>query len=205
MAQQRETQDDEFTPAADMAGAMQLDTEETLVGPPGADPLDAGYVPPDRPYAAEATGVTPAEQREGESHEERLRREVPEGLEPVDATRTGRLEADGTTDGDATDVGVDGGAASAEEAAMHDVDNGIEPVVDETPAEDPEVTASLEADPHPDEALADAVADGRDDPDFGPEGRVGSAGSRMDGLPEAGGAAAAADGRTDAGPGAFGR
>ena len=40
--------------APDLGAAVQLETGATLVGPPGdRDGLDAGYVPPDRPYVLE--------------------------------------------------------------------------------------------------------------------------------------------------------
>jgi len=144
---------------ADMAEALQLDSGETLTE---GDPLDAGYSPPDRPYAAEETGVTPAEEREGESLDERLRREEPETErieDRVETDRTGRLVAD--SDGDARDVGADGGAASAEEAAVHDAETGFEPVVDDSPAEDAEVRRALEEEERPAAARRDAERDYR--------------------------------------------
>ncbi|MFI8966002.1 DUF5709 domain-containing protein [Streptomyces sp. NPDC053493] len=124
-----------------------LDAEDTLLGPV-ADPLDEGFVPPDRPWAVEHTGVTAAERQRGESLEQRLAVELPEGGpdpdwdgigdsvdtdgEPLDeevgGRRAGRLVAlDGglalsPLEGLARDVGIDGGAASAEEAAVHVVD-----------------------------------------------------------------------------------
>lgn len=137
--------------AADMAGALQLDPEETLTT---GDPLDAGYSPPDRPYAVEDPAVTGEE----ETLDERLRREEPEGATGADEDRTGRLIAAGA-DGEALDVGVDGGAASAEEAAVHDVETGIEPVVDDSPAEDPEVAEALEEERRPRAAQRDAERD----------------------------------------------
>lgn len=164
MAQRDETQPE----APDMASVLQLDPDETLTGPSGSDPLDSGYVPPDRPYGVEDNAVTAAGEREGETLEERLRQEVPDGEPGLDERRSGRLVDD--VDGAGHEVGVDGGAASAEEAAVHDADAGLEPVVDESPAEDPGVTASLDADRgDPQEAAADAASDADDDPDFGPD------------------------------------
>ncbi|MFF7177061.1 DUF5709 domain-containing protein [Streptomyces sp. NPDC008121] len=112
--------------------------------------LDQGYAPPDRPHAVTRHGTTGREQSEGESLDARLAQELPDtqppagdGIgdlpggegEPVDresgATRAGRLvpvvePAPGRSVGVlARDVGIDGGAAAAEEAAMH-VDTGIE-------------------------------------------------------------------------------
>ncbi|MFJ7068077.1 DUF5709 domain-containing protein [Streptomyces sp. NPDC101115] len=124
-----------------------LDASDTLEGPLDS-PLDEGYVPPDRPLAVEHTGVTAAERLRGESLDQRLAEEVPDddpnldwdGIgdasdtdgEPLDGEvggrRAGRLVAldDGHAlsplEGLARDVGIDGGAASAEEAAMHLVD-----------------------------------------------------------------------------------
>jgi hypothetical protein len=152
--------------AADIADAVQDDAGETLVGPPGADPLDAGYIPPDRPYGLDDPDVTPAGQLESESLGDRLRREQPEETF-TDTARSGRISiadegaAMETPDAmDGVDEGLDGGAASAEEAAVHYVDTSIEPVVDEDPMDDSEVAASLAQDPLIDRAFADAVRDG---------------------------------------------
>ena len=112
------------------------------------DVLDEGETLPERPWVGQGWGITPREEAEGESLDGRLAREVPEetasqgdGLgdtsdtdgelldEEVGSSRAGRLvETDegGVFDADeelhATDVGVDGAAASAEEAAIHVVD-----------------------------------------------------------------------------------
>lgn len=152
--------------AADIADAVQDDTGETLVGPPGADPLDAGYIPPDRPYGLDDPDVTPAGQLESESLGDRLRREQPEETF-TDTDRSGRIAiadegaAMETPDAmDGVDEGLDGGAASAEEAAVHYVDTSIQPVVDEGPMDDSEVAASLAQDPLADRAFADAIRDG---------------------------------------------
>ena len=112
----------------DLGATVQLETAESLVGPPDTDAVDAGYSPPDRPYALDDDELTVAGQRDGESLDERLARELPEEV-PVDADRAGRL-ADPEQFGlmertdaiEGQDVGVDGGAASAEEAAVHVVD-----------------------------------------------------------------------------------
>jgi Family of unknown function (DUF5709) len=117
--------------APDLGAAVQLDTSDTLAGPAGdVDGLDAGYVPPDRPYVLDDDEVTVAGQRAGDTLDERLARELPEDV-PVDVDRAGRLadpEQDGAlerTDAvEGFDVGIDGGAASAEEAAVHIVDLG---------------------------------------------------------------------------------
>ncbi|GJF31380.1 hypothetical protein KNE206_40800 [Kitasatospora sp. NE20-6] len=122
-----------------------LDPENTLDDRGYDDVLDEGYSPPERPYGVDRPGTTVAEQRDGESLDRRLARELPEiapddgdGIgdladgdgEPVDREvgddRAGRLVAPdegahGTVDREmlASDVGIDGGAACAEEAAMH--------------------------------------------------------------------------------------
>jgi hypothetical protein len=117
-----------------------LDASDTLEGDPGDDPLDTGIVPPDRWSAGEGFGTTLAEERQGESLDQLLAEEEPEpdpyaqaDLPPDDSLRdddqdprAGRLVAedegahsDVEPDLVARDVGIDGGAASAEEAAVH--------------------------------------------------------------------------------------
>ena len=63
--------------APDLGAAIQLETSESLVGPPGddVDPLDAGYSPPDRPYGLDDDELTVAGQREDETLDERMARE----------------------------------------------------------------------------------------------------------------------------------
>jgi Family of unknown function (DUF5709) len=123
----------------------QLDDLDTLDGDGSDDPLDRGWSPVERPWAVDGPGLTPRESREGESLDARLARELPDDAayewdgigdasdtdgEPLDdevgGVRSGRLVASDTgevsdTDEElfATDVGIDGGAASAEEAAVH--------------------------------------------------------------------------------------
>ncbi|MGX1128892.1 hypothetical protein RKD49_001082 [Streptomyces glaucescens] len=125
-----------------------LDAEDTLEYDGVEDPLDRGWSPPERPWAVEHTGVTAAERQAGESLDQRLAEEQPELTPPdgdglgdstetdgelldneVGAARSGRLVApdEGAHEDEeaalvATDVGIDGAAASAEEAAMHIVD-----------------------------------------------------------------------------------
>jgi hypothetical protein len=117
-----------------------LDASDTLDGDPGDDPLDAGIVPPDRWSAGEGFGTTLSEERAGESLDQLLAQEEPEqdpyaeGDRPQDAPlasdyaepRAGRLVAedegahpDTEPDLVARDAGIDGGAATAEEAAVH--------------------------------------------------------------------------------------
>lgn len=124
-----------------------LDAEDTLENDGVDDPLDRGWSPPERPWAVEHTGVTAGERQRGETLDQRLAEEQPDVLAPdgdglgdsqgtdgelldneVGTDRSGRLVApdEGAhEDGPALvamDVGIDGAAASAEEAAMHVVD-----------------------------------------------------------------------------------
>lgn len=120
-------------------GNNQLDPSETLTGDNTEDPLDAGYSPPDYEPHATRFGTTAEEQSEGESLDQLLAEEEPD-VSAADwpvaddydiefsapDPRTGRLVApdEGThsdTEADevANDVGRSGGAASAEEAAIH--------------------------------------------------------------------------------------
>lgn len=124
-----------------------LPPEDTLVDH-GVDPETRGYSPPERPVAVESWGTTANEQREGEPLDDRLASEVPELTEvdtdeigdlpggegePLDREagdrRSGRLvaidegvRADEESDLIGSDVGIDSAAASAEEAAMHTVE-----------------------------------------------------------------------------------
>jgi hypothetical protein len=128
-----------------------LDASDTLDGDPGDDPLDQGIAPPDRWSAGEGFGTTGVEEQEGESLDRLLAEEEPDPYADLDEDededdeedrraddlwgddepdpRSGRLvaEDEGThadTDDElvARDVGIDGGAASAEEAAVHTED-----------------------------------------------------------------------------------
>lgn len=113
----------------------QLPLEDTLEGRAVEDRLDEGYSPPDRPRT-NRWGETPLEESLGESLDRRLAQEEPEPWEPghrapagAEEDRTGRLAVDEDEDSDPTgvgsqhlmadDVGISGGGASAEEAAMH--------------------------------------------------------------------------------------
>ncbi|WP_037761895.1 DUF5709 domain-containing protein [Streptomyces sp. FXJ7.023] len=123
-----------------------LDGEDTLEDDGVDDPLDRGWSPPERPWAVEHTGVTAAvAQRLAEERPDLLAPDG-DGLGDVDGTdgelldnevgadRSGRLVApdEGAHEDDeptlvALDVGIDGAAASAEEAAMHVVDEDSMP------------------------------------------------------------------------------
>ena len=110
-----------------------------------AEPLDTGVAAADHWAGANRFGTTAAEEARGESLDMRLAEEEPDidpYAEPTDdedeilrrgyesEPRAGRLVAedegfgqDDEADLVATDVGVDAGAASAEEAAIHVVDD----------------------------------------------------------------------------------
>lgn len=103
--------------------------------------LDTSYSPGERPRGIEAFGITAEEALRGESLDQRIAQEEPdpnfldeddEGDEQADAggsvggPRSGRLVApdeglgsDEEKDLVGFDVGIDAGAASAEEAAVH--------------------------------------------------------------------------------------
>lgn len=112
---------DRHAQSSALGEAVQLDPAETLESDPGDDPLDSGYIPPDRPNPSMRHGVTAEELRTGAPMDERLAAETED--EPADPTRSGRIAPDDDPDSDSTvgrDVGMSGGAASAEEAAMHE-------------------------------------------------------------------------------------
>ena len=132
-----------------MSNDAQMQPEDSLVDRGVDDVLDEGISPPEKPRGVFAKGVTTEEQLEGESLEDRLAQEVPDdtGITPSDASfdddldavesedpseayagdeRSGRLVAPdegSAVDEDqqqlASDVGIDGAGASAEEAAVH--------------------------------------------------------------------------------------
>lgn len=110
----------------------QLPLEDTLLDRGVDDLLDEGYSPPDRPRTNHV-GETALEAIQGETLDQRLAEEEPDVVDdraPVgdEPDRAGRLVADPdaldgrTNDTFADDVGLAGGAASAEEAAVHLVD-----------------------------------------------------------------------------------
>jgi hypothetical protein len=117
---------------------------DALPDPDVDDELDRGYSPPEKWSAAQRFGNTPYEEATGESLDQRLEQEDPES-DPYDETdtdddedlddgevgdqRAGRLvdpdeglSEDAEKDLVGDDVGIDGAAASAEEAAVHIVD-----------------------------------------------------------------------------------
>ncbi len=122
----------------------QLQPDETLIDRGVDDVLDEGYVPPDKWSPGMGYGNTPAEERQGETLEMRVAQEEPESAGPdetpwnpddepreVGSVRAGRLVdanhgeagADTTSEAVAFAVGIDGGVASAEEAAMHIIES----------------------------------------------------------------------------------
>ena len=117
----------------------QLQAEDTLDDRGVDDVLDEGVVTRERWSSAQGFGNTAAEQREGASMDRQLGWEEPEAPndewtgewdpddssaeEPPGDERSGRLVADSDADDRfVSDVGIDGAAASAEEAAMHVID-----------------------------------------------------------------------------------
>ena len=122
----------------------QLQADDSLVDRGVADVLDVGYVTPERWSPAQGFGNTPAEMQRGETLEQRMAQEVPEAVpddtpwnpDPTESREVGRLRAgrlvdanggypgeDSESESVGHDVGIDGGAASAEEAAMHIIDD----------------------------------------------------------------------------------
>lgn len=138
-----------------------LDASESLVTDDlSADPLDVGVEPPDRYSAAERFGTTAEEAERGESLDQLLEEEEPE-LEPEEVDeiddrwaegpepRSGRLRGVPDTEGlFADDVGVDAGAASAEEAAVHILHEEPDFEADDfvAPGYEPEVDGQLDLD-----------------------------------------------------------
>ncbi|MET9961766.1 DUF5709 domain-containing protein [Streptomyces sp. NPDC006326] len=140
--------DDVYQPTGtneEQADAAPSDLQDALDERTYDDMLDEGYSPPEKPLGVTKHGTTAAEQLAGETLDERLAQEEPDlevppgnGVgdlpdgegEPVDPEsgvgRAGRLVApdegahsDTTKELTAQDRGIDGGAASAEEAAVH--------------------------------------------------------------------------------------
>lgn len=123
----------------------QIQPDDSLVDRGVDDVLDEGYSPPERWSGGEGYGNTADEMAEGETIDQRLPQEEPEeddttegsDLEDVDDgevgdERSGRLvdpnngigeDVDSELVGD--DVGIDGAAASAEEAAVHIVHDRV--------------------------------------------------------------------------------
>jgi hypothetical protein len=124
-------------------GEDQLQFGDSLLDRGVRDVLDEGYSPAERWSAAERYGNTPLEEELGESLDMRMQQEEPD-LDPylaaelesdyaggeVGSLRAGRLVADDEGRGPdldremvSHDVGIDGAGASAEEAAMHVIED----------------------------------------------------------------------------------
>jgi uncharacterized protein DUF5709 len=140
----RDEVDDNWTGAEEDTGLF--DSSDTLEDDPAGEPLDVGYEPADRWSGANRFGTTPAEQAQGESLDQLLAEEEPD-VDPYaddadtdedeltrrgfdEDPRAGRLVAEdegiGADEDDQAfgrDVGIDYGASSAEEAAVHVVDD----------------------------------------------------------------------------------
>ena len=106
------------------------------------EPLDEGYSPPEKWSVGQGYGNTPLEEELGETLDQRIAQEEPEpdpyaeeDVEDIDDgevgnARAGRLVAPDEGAGEdedaemfADDAGIDGAGASAEEAAMHVVND----------------------------------------------------------------------------------
>lgn len=117
----------------------QIQEGDSLIDRGVEDILDEGWTAPEGWSPLQRFGNTPEEMRRGETIEQRVKQEVPDSG-PTDAAPDGKWNADGedrevgreragrlTGVGGAgarehtlgVDVGYSGGAASAEEAAMH--------------------------------------------------------------------------------------
>ncbi len=119
----------------------QLTGEDTLADGDVEDQLDRGYSPPEKYSPGQGYGNTPYEEATGESLDQRVAQEVPEPDPYAEAEAEGDREQVGGEVGDeragrlvdpdmglgedvdaelvGDDVGIDGAAASAEEAAVH--------------------------------------------------------------------------------------
>jgi hypothetical protein len=129
---------DESIPVATQAdtgvSGIDIDVDESMTA---GELLDREHSPNERPVAVNDFGTTAEEQRDGESLDGRLAREVPdpaldvdvpylqeaEGIGDAPAGRIVELDEGARTDdvkeNVAIDVGRDDGMRSAEEAAMH--------------------------------------------------------------------------------------
>lgn len=133
---------DPRNPAPNPSQFMSQDPhEDTLIERGTNDPLDEGLTPPEKWSAGEGFGTTADEYRQGESFEQRLSQEEPD-LDPdaewteddlddgeVGDRRSGRLVDPDRGIGEdnvhelvGEDIGIDGAASSAEEAAVHIVE-----------------------------------------------------------------------------------
>ncbi|MEO7587659.1 MAG: DUF5709 domain-containing protein [Arachnia sp.] len=123
------------TPVPDESEQLdQIQEADSLIDRGVEDVLDEGYTAPEQWSAAQGFGNTPEEMRQGETINQRVKQEEPEKKpaevewnasgedREVGRERAGRLMHVQGPGGEAilgSDVGFSGGAASAEEAAMH--------------------------------------------------------------------------------------
>ncbi len=129
------------TPESSSEQLDQLSQSDSLINRGVDDVLDEGYTAPENWSPAQGYGNTAEEMRRGETIEMRTTQEQPEvdrskptgpwnphgESREVGTKRAGRLvdagggaaKVDKESAAVATDVGIDGAAASAEEAAMH--------------------------------------------------------------------------------------
>lgn len=119
----------------------QLQPEDTLEQVSTDDVLDDGYTPPDRLHGSLAHGVTAEEQHRDETIEARIHQEVPDPTSAygapdnesgLDEPRLGGDDPDSIAPeddwlGDGAGDARRPGAASAEEAALHVVDEEYTP------------------------------------------------------------------------------
>lgn len=148
--------DDAYQPTGsneEQEDAAPLDMQNAVGERTYDDALDEGYSPPEKPLGVTKYGTTAAEQHQGESLDQRLAQERPDVAEPqgdavgdlpggegepidpeAGTDRAGRLVApdegahtDTTKEEIAADKGIDAGAAGAEEAAVHVVDDDTLP------------------------------------------------------------------------------
>ena len=134
----------------------QLQPDDTLVDRGVDDVLDEGYSPPEKYGPGEGFGTTADEALEGETLEQRVAQEEPDvdpyadvdpetvldegGASEVGDQRSGRLVDPDEGLGEDTEkalvgdeVGIDGAAASAEEAAVHVVEDAPDDISAGTP------------------------------------------------------------------------
>lgn len=142
-----ESSDQEIYDGYSVDGENQLTPQDTLEDADVADELERGYSPPEQYSAGQGYGNTPWEEEHRETLDQRLKQEIPDPdpsaeTDAEDLTdsevgdvRAGRLVDPNQGYGEdtedeliGTDVGIDGAAASAEEAAMHIIDGTGEPV-----------------------------------------------------------------------------
>lgn len=136
-----ETPDDPYDTGFEKSENLdQMQQEDTLVDRGVEDVLDEGYSPAEEWGPGSGFGSTADETEQGENLDQRISQEVPD-VDPyadedaqasyddeVGDARSGRLVDPGGGQGEDTekdlvgdDVGIDGAAASAEEAAVHTV------------------------------------------------------------------------------------